>query len=529
MKTKEKKGVALLVIFLCFLLWGSNAIQASAGKQKVLPRQPNILFVITDDQSQLHSSAYGCEWIKTPAMDRLAEGGILFENAYTPAPSCSPARAGVLNGRNVWQQQEGSVLWGRFPRQFPNYVDILKTLGYKAGYVGKGWGPGEGFISNNPAGEDWNRSRRNSSKSFFTRDYASDFAAFLASRDEGQPFVFWFGAHEPHRKFKEGAGYANGRTPDDVVVPAFLPDTPKIREELADYALEIEYFDEHLGRMIEQLEWIGELENTLIVVTSDNGMPFPRAKMTCYDYGTRMPLIAHWTEKIQPGRVVTDFVSLIDLAPTFLEVAGEVIPGTMTGRSLMPILVSEKSGQINPDWNWVLTGLERHVSWPAAAERAIRIDNLLYIEHPEPKIPRSTLDTPAWREVNALQSDHPLYELYAMRRGAMPEVELYDLAVDRECMNNLAEDPAYAEAKARLAAELASRLKEQNDPRAFGYGDVFNVYPDFKGWKYSGYHWQYINPEWAILKNNDWRIFGIPEDYFKLGNKPEYAGNKNAL
>jgi len=512
MKAKELFFLFLLVLGLS----NTPPLQGAAANPKVYPEKPNILFVITDDQSWLHSSAYGSEWIQTPNMDRLAKGGVRFENAYVSSPSCAPSRAGILTGRNVWQLREGAVLWGRFPKEFPTYVERLEGHNYKNGYVGKGWGPGENFTQDNPAGEDYNRTRRDAPESFFTRDYSSDFIAFLSERTEGQPFLFWFGAHEPHRRFKEGAGYANRYKPEDVVVPPFLPDTEAMRAELADYALEIEYFDQQLGRMIEHLEWIGELENTLIVVTSDNGMPYPRAKTTCYEYGTRVPLIAHWPAQIPGDRVVTDFVSLIDLMPTFLDVAGEVIPGTVTGRSLMPILRSEEEGRINDDWNWVVTGVERHATWPAAAERALRVDDFLYVRHDQPEIPRTRLNTPIWRIVDAMAPTHPLYPFYEKRRGNMPREELFNVVEDPACMHDLANDPAYEAIKEELSVRLDEILRRQNDPRAFGYGDIFNVYPDFRKWSYSGYHWEYIDPAWPILNNNDWRRFGVPETYFDV-------------
>lgn len=518
MKTIQKIA-HIAPAFIVWSLVASQITEASAVKPKVYPKQPNILFVITDDQSWVHSSAYGSDWIETPAMERLAEGGVRFENAYVSSPSCSPSRAGVLTGRNVWQLQEGAVLWGRFPDQFPTYVEILEGLNYKTGFVGKGWGPGENFTWDNPSGESYNRTSRDAPESFFTRDYASDFIAFLSERDEGQPFAFWFGAHEPHRKFRHGAGYAHGFKPEDIDVPPFLPDTPEVRAELADYALEIEYFDQHLGRMIEHLEWIGELDNTLIVVTSDNGMPYPRAKMTCYEYGTRVPLIAHWPAQVPGGRVVSDFISLIDLAPTFLEAAEEAVPATVTGRSLMPILRSEASGQVREDWNWVVTGVERHGTWPAASERAIRVGDYLYVLHDQPEIPRPSLNTPIWQIVHALEPDHPLYALYAMRQGQMPHEELYNVVKDPACMNDLADDPDYAELKTELAARLDAILRAQNDPRAYGYGDIFNAYPVFHRTRFSGYHWEYIDPDWPIFDDNSWRRFGVPETYFQI-NQP---------
>ncbi|MHC4620585.1 MAG: sulfatase-like hydrolase/transferase, partial [Planctomycetota bacterium] len=123
-----------------------------------------------------------------------------------------------------------------------------------------------------------------------------------------------------------------------MAVPESLPDVPEIRSDILDYYLEIEWYDQHLGRMIKLLKDMGELDNTLVVVTSDNGMPFPRAKANLYDLGVRMPLAVRWGGRVRGGRVVDDFISLTDLAPTFLEAAGLQVPAQMTGRSLVDIL-----------------------------------------------------------------------------------------------------------------------------------------------------------------------------------------------
>ena len=175
-------------------------------------------------------------------------------------------------------------------------------------------------------------------------------------------------------------------------MPEFLPDTPEIRSDLLDYCLEIEWFDSHLGKILKKLEEIGELENTLIIVTSDNGMAFPRAKSNVYEYGIHMPLAIRWGDGVKGGRVVDDIVGFVDLTATILDAAGVAHPGgahPLAGRSFMNILESGKSGRVDASRDFILAGRERHSSsrfnslgYP---QRAIRTEDYLYIRNFKPE------------------------------------------------------------------------------------------------------------------------------------------------
>jgi N-sulfoglucosamine sulfohydrolase len=200
---------------------------------------------------------------------------------------------------------------------------------------------------------------------------------------------------EPHRRYKDGIGVENGYKLSEIKVPPFLPDVDDVKSDMADYLYEINHFDVHLGRMIQMLEEIGELDNTIIVVTSDNGMPFPRAKANVYEYGIHMPMAVRWGEKVNSGRVVDDLVSLTDLAPTFLELAGVQHPSEVTGEypmigvSLKNILLTGGSGIIDPEREAVYSGRERHSSsrWNNLTypQRAVRTHQYLYIKNFKPE------------------------------------------------------------------------------------------------------------------------------------------------
>ena len=274
-----KKTFFLWISLIVFLLL-AHAI--TGFKKKQINKQPNILIAISDDQSFPHASVYGFKAVNTPGFDRIAKEGILFNNAFSAAPGCSPSRASLLTGKHIWELEDAGSHASYFPSKFRTYTTILNEYGYFVGYTGKGWGPGKWQDSGwkiNPAGEEYNRIKDPDVPEFIRNtDYFENFKFFLGDRKRKQPFCFWYGASEPHRRYKKGIGEENSINIEEVVVPGFLPDVASVRSDITDYLFEIQHFDKHLKKMIEYLEEIGELDNTLIIITSDNGMPFPRAK-----------------------------------------------------------------------------------------------------------------------------------------------------------------------------------------------------------------------------------------------------------
>jgi uncharacterized sulfatase len=498
--------------------------RATAGCTRRSER-PNILLAISDDQSWPHASAYGCEFVNTPAFDRIAREGALFANGFCPAPQCSPCRAALLTGRNIWQNEEAGTHQSYFPTKFAVFTDRLEDAGYLIGSTGKSWGPGNWEDSGwpqNPAGRVYN-ARKNETPfdEMNDTDYAGNFVDFLGGRSPGQPFCFWYGSGEPHRDYESGIGSRSGKSIDQVTVPEFLPDNEVVRSDILDYAVEIEWFDSHLGRMITKLAQIGELDNTLIVVTGDNGMPFPRAKANLYEYGTHMPLAMRWGNVISSGRQIDDPVSFIDFAPTFLAAAGVSIPQEMTGRSLLPVLQSPLSGYVDESRTFVLTGRERHtharadnVGYPA---RAIRTRTFLYIWNMKPdRWPAGDPDgyfdidaSPSKDWLLAHQTDPGESRYFELACGLRPEEELYDISVDPACLQNIAVSPEHATLKQDLRTQLEEELRRQGDPRILGYGDIFDSYPRFAnmrpellpGFAERGqYHPEYAERAWAALE-----------------------------
>ena len=453
------------------LLAGAIATPVLAQRRK----QPNILFAISDDQSYLHTSAAGYKAVSTPCFDRVAASGVRFTHSFCSSPSCTPSRGAILTGQHFWRLEEGGNLWSSLPTKFAAYPDMLEAAGYHIGLQGKGWGPGNLKAAGrmrNPAGPNY-----------------KDFATFFNSRPTNNPFCFWFGSTDPHRPYAQAAGRNAGIRLDDIEVPSWLPDHPTVREDIADYLSEIQRFDSDLGAILSILEKAGELENTLIVITSDNGMPFPRAKTNLYDSGTRMPLAISWPAAIPGGRVIDDFVSHTDFAPTFLEAAGLSVPASMTGKSLLPMLLSKAQGQLEKARDRVFTGRERHTQMRAGGVgypmRAIRTREFLYIRNYEPdRWPSGDpphfgdIDNGPSKEFVATHNDGPEYgRFYQLACAKRPAEELYDLKQDAAQQVNVASNSKYAGAKSKLAKTLQDYLSQTNDPRATGNKVIWDTSP----------------------------------------------------
>ena len=334
------------------------------------PARPNILFALADDWGWPHAGAYGDEVVKTPTFDRLAREGVLMQHAFVSSPSCTPCRNSILTGQQFYRLGQGANLWSTLDTKHPNFMHILRNAGYEIGHWRKAWGPGDyavGGYTEHPCGPE------------------SKFTDFMAKRDDSKPFCFWFGTSDPHRGYKLNSGRESGIDIDAVQVPKFYPHEEVIRSDIADYYFEVQRWDRDVAAAIKLLEDAGELENTIVIMTGDHGMPFPRCKGNLYDWGARVPLAIRWGKRIPAGRALTDFISLTDLAPTLLTAAECEVPDVMTGKNLLPILTSDKGGRVDAAHDFIVFGRERHVpaqKMPSMAgypSRAIRNDRWLLV------------------------------------------------------------------------------------------------------------------------------------------------------
>ncbi len=477
------------------------------------PEKPNILFVISDDQSWPYASAYGTDWVKTPGFDRIAKNGILFNNAFVNSPGSSPSRASMLTGRYPWQIEEAGTHGSSFPTKYKVFTQVLEENGYLTGFTGKPWGPGDWEISGwkqNPVGKEYNQKKLQPPYTGISKiDYAGNFDIFLDQRKKDQPFFFWFGAQEPHRGFEEGSWKKELKDGNSPEVPGFLPDISIVKQDLLDYAVEIEWYDKQLVRILDRLNETGELENTLIIITGDNGMPFPRAKANCYDAGLHVPLAICWGSKIKKGQRVDDLFSMVDLAPTILEAAGLRFDGAipMTGTSMLKPLLSGNFRTLQNQQE-IFAGRERHSSarfenrgYP---QRIIRTEKYLYIKNYHPEYwpsgdPQVFLNDNTTGEMHQAYLDiddgptHSYYKktnitdpeflkLFLAATAKRPTEELYDITKDPDCMENLAGMASYEGIRKQLSDRLVKRLKETGDPRETGPDpEVWESYPRLKG------------------------------------------------
>lgn len=473
------------------LLRGGSAAAAllatGGGLRSQVTKRPNILFMIADDWGRGHAGAYGTSWIKTPAFDRVAREGVLFTNCFTSNPKCSPSRATILTGRNSWQLKEAVNHMSIFPNEFAVYPQILEKAGYHVGLTGKGWGPGDYQSTgwkHNPAGHEYQkRTLKPPYQGISNRDYAGNFKDFLAARPANAPFCFWLGTQEPHRAYEIGSGERAGRNPADVVLPKYYPNHRTVRSDMLDYALEVEWMDQQFGQALASLEQTGELDNTLIVVTSDHGMPFPRVKGQIYEDGFHIPLAVRWGSAMKGGRVVDDFINFRDLAPTFLEAAGLPRAATMTGKSFLDVLTSNRTGVVDASRDFMIVGKERHDlgrpnDWGYPV-RAIRTREFLYVRNYEPdRWPVGNPET-GYRNCDPSPTKDLLTsafdEHYLMSFGKRPAEELYDLKADAECIRNLAWDLRFAATKRQLQQKMNDTLRAEGDPRALGRAEFFDT------------------------------------------------------
>ncbi len=473
------KTAAILAIVLCV---AGSALAAE---------RPNILFCIADDWGWPHAGAYkNDEVLKTPAFDRVAREGVLFHHAYISSPSCTPSRNAILTGQWHWRLGPGANLWSTLREDLEVNPHLLRSAGYHVGSWRKSWGPGRltgKWKGTPPAG----------------KVYRKGFAQFLADRPEEKPFCFWLGASDPHRGYKLNSGRDSGMDLSKIKLFAHFPDSDAVRGDVADYYYEVQRFDSDVARALALLEQKGELDNTVIVVTGDHGMPFPRCKSNVYDSGSRVPLALRWGAKVKRGQVFNGFVSTTDLAPTFLEAAGVNVPNAMTGRSLLPGLLGKGDAALR---SHVLFGKERHVPSQEAPNmggyptRAIRTRDFLYIRNYEPE--RWSNGTPNWKNaalpgawfadtdngptksyiVNHKTKDDVHRRAYELCFEKRPAEELYDKKKDPGQIKNVASEKAYAATLAQLGRQLSNELAASGDPRhSAGKGFDFDAVPYLGG------------------------------------------------
>jgi arylsulfatase A-like enzyme len=504
-KTLEGTFISKNVYFLIIPI---IVIFFSCSEKKEIEK-PNILICVLDDASA-HFGAYGFDWVETSAFDRIAKRGLLFTNAYTPNAKYAPSRASLITGRNSWQLEQAANHVSNFPAKFKTFPEVLRENRYFTGKTGKGWGPGDPGTINGKKREliakSYNELKTKPwANQMSNEDYAANFDVFLEEA-ENKPWFFWYGSREPHRPYEFSSGAKSGKNISEIdSVPSFWPDNEVVRNDMLDYALEIEYADAHMGKMLNKLEEKGVLDNAIVIITSDHGMPFPRSKAQEYKISNHVPLAIMWGKGIKnPGRTINDMVSFIDFAPTILEITDiEYQTSGMhnsPGCSLTDIFYSEKEGQVNPERDMALIGKERHdYSRPnnqGYPIRGIISDEYLYLYNYDislwpagnPEIGYLDIDgSPTKTEILNLFRSGKEDKFWKWSMGKREtNQEFFDLKNDADCINYLAFDESLNQTMLKMRGRMKAMLEAQKDPRMFGNGDIFNTYgySNDQAWNY---------------------------------------------
>ncbi len=444
----------------------------------------NVVLFVVDDQG-LDAGCYGNPVIQTPNLDRLAQDGTRFRNAFCTTASCSASRSVILTGLHNHTNGQYGHMHGY--NNFHTRTSIrslpirLAEAGYRTASVGKFHVQPESvyhfqhYLKGNQGGSRNPVTMANISESFIREN-------------PNQPFFLYFCTSDPHR----GGGYAKdlphqpnlfgnnqpyeGVTevpykPADVLVPPYLPDTPECRAELAQYYQSVSRIDQGLGRLIEILKLSGQYENTLILYLSDNGIAFPGAKTTLYDPGMRLPLIVRSPDQERRNVVTDAMVSWVDLTPTILAFANadeSAAKPPFHGRSFLPVLSeAQPSG-----WDTVFASHTFHeitMYYPMRVIRTKKYKYLLNLAHQLPYPFASDLyAAPTWQSLlkrKAEKYGQRSIEAYLHR----PRHELYNLEADPDEIVNLAENPEYAQTLARLQARLKQFQQDTKDPWVVKY------------------------------------------------------------
>jgi len=455
------------------------AISVSLGKT------PNIVLIIADDLAWDDSSPYGHEFLPTPNLQRLADGGMKFEQAFVTVSSCSPSRASIITGQYSTTTDADELHWP-VPAEKITFVEKLRKAGYWTGAAGK-WHLGEamkdrfdevievdtsGFQL--PSGEAAKSGKFKETLSGEAQSGCADWLSLLNKREKEKPFFLWLAALDPHRPYHPG-GVPNPSTKDMVKLPPYHPNTPEV---VADYQLyydEIIRLDKYVGLVMDTLKQQGILESTVILFISDNGRPFPRDKTTLYDSGMRSPFLVHWPEVVASGGVCREVVSTVDLARTFLDMAGVGDQlDSFKGQSFLPQLKDPKSPGREyafAEKNW--HDYEDH-------SRAVRGRRYKYIRNYYDDLPLTpSADSVRGLTYGALKKLRDAGTLTRAQSACFvkprPKEELYDTLADPFEVSNLAGDSGLNPVLERMREALQGWERENDDsPPSLRTADEFD-------------------------------------------------------
>ena len=428
-------------LLLCLALAAAATINAAD--------KPNIVFINADDLTHRDLGCYGGQ-AHTPNIDKLATEGMRFTRCFQTAPMCSPTRHNIYTG--LYPVKSGAYPNHTFAKDgTKSIVHYLKPLGYRVALSGKTHISPKGVFPFEYSGQKNNP------------DIAAIDKLMTESRDAGAPFCLFACSNEPHSPWNKGD--ASRYPPEKIELPPYLVDTPETRQGYSKYLAEITYYDGQVGEILALLDKHGLADNTLVMVTSEQGNSMPFAKWTLYDSGLQTALIARWPGKIEASATTDAMVEYVDLVPTFVEAAGGEPAPFLDGKSMLPVLFGETDEHKEFVYGIMTTrGVINHPGHYGI--RSVRSEKFKLIVNltPEVKFTNACTKSPefvSW--VAKAEAGDPAAAERVKRYQVRPGIELYDVTKDPLEWENLADNPEYAPEIEKLRVKLDAWMTAQGD------------------------------------------------------------------
>lgn len=411
-------------------------------------KRPNILYLHSHDTGR-YISPYG-HAISTPNLQKLAENGVTFRNAFCAAPTCSPSRAALLTGQSAHSSgMLGLAHRGWCLNDYSQHIlHTLRPHGYVSALCG---------IQHIAAGPDSVKiigyDQFVESGGVRVANVVPAAAEWIKNQPPETPWYFEVGFVETHTLPNARPDSLFGHEPGDsryVQVPAPLPDTPRVRQDMADYIVAAQELDRGIGEVLQAIKDAGQWENTIIISTTDHGMPLPRLKCNLTDHGMGVMLIMRGPDW-ENGLVSDALVSQIDLFPTLCDSLQIERPSWLQGESLLPLLRGEKAE--------IHDAIFGEVTYHAAyqPQRAVRTQRYKYIRQ------FAERDRPVLPNIDDSRSKEVLFDA-GFADSSVPREQLFDLIFDPNEANNLAENSSYASVLEEMRERLEKWMKDTDDP-----------------------------------------------------------------
>ena len=429
--------------------------------------RPNILLFTADDLHAESLGAYGGRPAElTPHLDAFAATAMKFNRAHVNAAICAPCRAIIATGR--YSHRSGAMGFMKAREDVPDIVTTLQNAGYLAGILGKV----DHSTPKTSMKWDYQFDQKELGNGRNPEIYYQRCRTFLEqSKSEGKPFYFMVNSHDPHRPYCDPEKLTRGAAmpsrvydPAEVTVPGFLPDLPGVRAELAQYLNSTRRLDDTFGKVMQALRESGFADDTLVVFISDNGIAVPFAKCNAWFHSSRTPMLVRWPGRVDGGILNDhDFVSTVDLFPTFMEVSGVTGPDGLDGRSFVPLLKQQPQA----DRGYVFTQIDSKAGGDAVPMRSVQSGEFGYIYNP-------FSDGRHWYRNNnegktmaamqaAAETDPEIAARIELFRYRVPE-EFYNLQNDPDCLQNLINRPDLQASIELLQAQLVAHMTRTSDP-----------------------------------------------------------------